>query len=381
MKTKYADFTSVGPGSLAGRLLRSFWQPLFLSRNLLEGKPVALRVLGEDFTLFRGVSGATHLIGPRCAHRGVLLSTARVEGDAIRCFYHGWKYDGSGQCIEQPAEKQPFCARAKVSGYPTREYLGMVFAYLGDGTATEFPILDIYDRGGYVSTTESRRPWPFFHQLENSVDEVHFNFAHRRSKFTDVGLNDEIPELSCNETGYGIERLGARRNAVRRSHILMPNCMFSMVYDHDRGWCEHIAWRVPLDDRSHASFIADLVHKAGQDLEDYLAGKARQRDELKKLEPAMDVVERVIRGELHADDIPERPDLVLIQDAVAMMGQGPRDREHDLLGTSDRQVNMLRRIWTRELRALERGKPITPWRIPRNLVPTRGTAEEALLQA
>jgi 5,5'-dehydrodivanillate O-demethylase oxygenase subunit len=378
MKRRYGDFASVGPGTAAGKLLRSFWQPIHLAKDLPKRKPLPIHILGEDFTLYRGESGAPHLLGPTCAHRGVKLSTGRVEGEALRCFYHGWKFDGDGRCVEQPAERQPFCERVRVPGYPVREYLGMIFAYLGGGEAPQFFHLDAYDAEGHIYTYESNRPWPFFHQLENSVDEVHFNFTHRRSKFTDVGLNDEIPDLDCNETGYGIERLGRRSNAVRRSHILMPNCMYSMVFDHDRGWCEHIAWRVPRDDNSHSSFIADLIHKTGADLKSYLEHKARQRDELKKLEPALDVVARVLRGELHADDVPERPDLVLIQDAVAMMSQGPRDRERDVLGASDKQVNMLRRLWTRELRAVERGKPIKRWTVPEDLVPTRGTQEEAM---
>ena len=373
MRKKYVDVTAIGPGTPTGQFLRRFWQPVHLSRNLPAGRPIALRVLGENFTLFRGTSGTPYLVGPRCAHRGLLLSTGRIEGESIRCFYHGWCYAGSGQCIDQPAEKQDFADRIKIPSYPIREYLGMIFAYFGDGDAPDFPHLDAYDGEGHIYTYESNRPWPFFHQLENSVDEAHFNFAHRGSKFTDVGLNDEIPDLDCNETEYGIERLGRRGNRTRQSHILMPNCMYSMVFDHDRGWCEHIAWRVPIDDQSHSSFIADFIHKTGPDLDAYLGKKAKEREALKKLEPAMSVVERIISGEVHCDDIEDRPDLVLIQDAVAMMGQGLRDREDDLLGASDRQVNMLRRLWTREVRASTRNKPIKRWTIPRSLKPTTGT--------
>ena len=300
------------------------------------------------------------------------LAVGRVEGEAIRCFYHGWKFDGTGRCVDQPAERQSFCDRISVPGYPTREYLGMIFAYLGEGEPPAFPFIDIYEQEGYIDTAESRRPWPFFHQLENSVDEIHFNFAHRRSKFTDAGLNDHIPRLDCDETDYGIERIAYRGNAVRRSHILMPNCMLSMIVDKHTGWTEHIAWRVPLDDRSHCSFTADMIHKTGADLERCLEAITANERELEGLEPPFAVVERILKGEFHADDVPNRPDLVLIQDAVAMMSQGPRDREKDVLGASDKQVNLLRRIWTREIKAMDRGKAMKEWRVPRDISCTTG---------
>src|SRR5713226_7171098 len=88
--------------------------------------------MSEDFTLYRGQSGTPHLVAFRCAHRGTQLSTGWVEGDCIRCFYHGWKYDGAGQCVEQPAEDSSFPPKVKIVSYPTEEYLGLIFAYLGD---------------------------------------------------------------------------------------------------------------------------------------------------------------------------------------------------------------------------------------------------------
>ena len=103
MEERYEDFISVGPGSLAGRYLRMFWQPVYLSENLRPGRPVPIRVLGEDFTLYRGESGAPYLVGPRCAHRGLVLSAGRVVAENIECFYHGWTFDGCGQCVAQRA--------------------------------------------------------------------------------------------------------------------------------------------------------------------------------------------------------------------------------------------------------------------------------------
>ncbi|MBM2812247.1 MAG: hypothetical protein HW416_3006, partial [Chloroflexi bacterium] len=146
VQPEWEDFVHTGPGTLAGRYLRRFWQPIEASRKLESGRARPIRIMGENFTLYRGEAsphpdplsrgeeaGKAHVVAFRCAHRGTQLSTGWVEGDDLRCFYHGWKYDGTGQCIEQPAEPEPFCNRIKIRGYPTEEYLGLIFAYFGDG--------------------------------------------------------------------------------------------------------------------------------------------------------------------------------------------------------------------------------------------------------
>ena len=94
------DLYRTEPGSLTGRYLRSFWQPVYRAKDLPAGEAVPLRILSEDFTVYRGESGKAHVVAFRCAHRGTQLSAGWVEDDCIRCFYHGWKYDPSGQCVE-----------------------------------------------------------------------------------------------------------------------------------------------------------------------------------------------------------------------------------------------------------------------------------------
>ena len=355
-----------------------FWQPVFRSDKLVFGRPAPLRILGEDFTLYRGKSGAAHVVGPRCPHRGVTLGVGRVIDDNIQCFYHGWTFDGSGQCVAQPAEEHGFAQRVKIPSYPTREYLGFVFAYFGEGAPPEFPMFDIFHGEGMVEMRgENFRPWPFFTQLENGVDETHFNFTHQRTKFDDLGMNAEIPKLSCEETGYGFMRLGQRGEDIRTGHFLMPNWSLSSNYEHDKGWAEHMVWRVPVDDDTHKSFAVDFVYKTGTEAETYRRMRANRIKNSSTAEPAMSMVSRILKGELHPDDVPaDRVDIVMIQDAISCVGQGPnRSRDDDILGTSDIHVALLRRIWSRELRALAEGRPLTPWKIPKDLRTTRGLGD------
>src|SRR5581483_409 len=136
---QYSDFYHTGPGTPAGAWFRTFWHPIYRSTDLPAGRARPVRLMSEDFTLYRGESGEPHLVAFRCAHRGTQLSTGWVEGDELRCFYHGWKYDGAGQCTEQPAEPEPFCSRIRIRSYPVQEYLGLIFAYLGEGEAPAMP--------------------------------------------------------------------------------------------------------------------------------------------------------------------------------------------------------------------------------------------------
>jgi 5,5'-dehydrodivanillate O-demethylase len=115
----WEDLYHTGPDTLAGRYMRLFWHPVYVAAELPSGRAIPIRVFGEDFTLYRGQGGAAHVVAFRCAHRGTQLSTGWVEGDNLRCFYHGWMYDGSGQCVEQPAEDASFAAKVSIRAYPT----------------------------------------------------------------------------------------------------------------------------------------------------------------------------------------------------------------------------------------------------------------------
>src|ERR1700742_4483957 len=86
------DFVLTGPETIMGRYMRLFWQPVYLGRELKPGRAVPVKIMSEDFTLYRGQDGVAQILAPRCAHRCTQLSTGWVEGNALRCFYHGWKY-------------------------------------------------------------------------------------------------------------------------------------------------------------------------------------------------------------------------------------------------------------------------------------------------
>src|SRR5688572_3145679 len=137
-KLQFADLEPVGPGTPTGRYLRRFWQPVMRAKELQPKQAKPIEIMGEKFTLYRGESGEAHVVEYRCAHRACPLSLGWVEGDSIRCRYHGWRFESSGQCVEQPAEEKSFAHRIKIRAYPTREYVGLIFAYVGEGAPPAF---------------------------------------------------------------------------------------------------------------------------------------------------------------------------------------------------------------------------------------------------
>jgi len=370
------DFVHTGPGTLAGKYLRRFWQPVYVSSELKTGYAVPIRLMGEDFTLYRGASGAAFVVDFRCAHRGTQLSVGWVEQDCIRCFYHGWKYDGRGQCVEQPAEGESFAQKIKIRSCPTTEYLGLIFAYLGEGVAPPFPRYAELEQEGEIDAGSYIRHCNYFNTLENGIDQAHVPFTHAKSNFTKFGLNWDIPQITAEETDYGIAMYGTRKDGKARvNHYLMPNILYikGSPESSSEGWREAFAWRVPVDDESHRSFNIALIHVSGDAAQRLRERQRHHREIIAKLPSTNEMAARALAGKISVHDIDERPDLVNIQDHVAQQGQGAiPNRDAERLGRSDVAIILLRQIWRRELSALAAGGGLKQWRRPEKLIATSG---------
>ncbi|MBM2810666.1 MAG: hypothetical protein HW416_1425, partial [Chloroflexi bacterium] len=315
----HRDFLRTGPGTLAGRYLRSFWQPVYKADDVATGRAKPLRIMSEDFTLYRGESGTPHLVAFRCAHRGTQLSTGWVEGDDLRCFYHGWKYDGNGQCIEQPAEPEPFCSRIKIRSYPTREYVGLIFAYLGEGEPPEFPRLPEYEHPEFVNEVDMLM-WPsnYFAQLDNAVDQCHTSIVHWH-------FNRGIPKLSAKETEYGMMSLPEGPGYEGPSHFIMPNIHEWTAPPRPGAqdcWSWARGWRIPIDDNHYYRFGINVVPLTGDAAAEYAERQAARAARITR--PGMELAEDVLSGRMSPIELKTdpHPDLVNIQDYIAQVGIG-----------------------------------------------------------
>ncbi len=200
------DFAHTGPGTLAGRYFRRFWFPVARLDDVPPGRAKPIQVLNEKFTYYRGETGTPHLVGYYCAHRSTQMSTGWVEGDCIRCFYHGWKYDGSGACIEQPAEADTFAAKVAIEGYRCARISVSCSPISAKARPPEFWRYSLLEGPGDLVVRSWIRDSNYWNGLENACDQVHVNFVHRNSELAEAGANREIPAIDAVETEYGIRR-------------------------------------------------------------------------------------------------------------------------------------------------------------------------------
>lgn len=373
------DFVHTGPETLAGRYMRMFWQPVYRSDDLAAGRVVPLRIMNEDFTLYRGRSGAPFVVGPRCAHRRTQLSVGWVEDDCIRCLYHGWKYDEGGRCIDQPAEPVGFTKDVRIASYPTREYLGLIFVYLGGGQAPFLPRFPELEAAGVLKIEMFVRACNYFNDLDNACDPLHAIFTHQGSRI-EVNRQVDVRSIAAEESEFGvtIKTSRTKRSCVRLNLFGMPNVALLRLPPTDRNetsWREFASWGVPLDDEHYVNFNLTLIHLRGNK-----ADRFRQK-RAKKIARAptstMEMAANVLAGKAAMDDRKTKaPDIVRLHGDVVLTAQGAiPDRENEYLGRSDMGVVLLRRIWQRELAALAAGGPLKRWARPRNLVATTGIAE------
>ena len=178
--------TQVGPGTPMGDLMRRYWQPVMLSREVEnpDGDPIRIRILGEDLVAFRDTKGRVGLISEWCPHRLTSLFLGRNEDNGIRCVYHGWKFDVSGACVDMPNEPPEFDFKRKVklTSYPTTELGDVIWAYMGPSDCVpplpkfEFTTQPDSHRG--VSKVIQDCNW--LQALEGGIDSVHSSFLHRK---------------------------------------------------------------------------------------------------------------------------------------------------------------------------------------------------------
>src|SRR5215469_12833370 len=175
--------TVIAPGSPAGTLLRRYWQPAALAEELDDRRPLApVRLLGEDLVLFRDERGHLGLLDRHCPHRGSDLCFGRLEDGGLRCAFHGWLFDTSGQCIEQPGEPVDSHAHRHLRhrAYPCEQRNGIVFAYLGDGAPPAFPAFDCFQAP--TAHTFAFKGWwecNWLQALEVGIDPAHASYLHR----------------------------------------------------------------------------------------------------------------------------------------------------------------------------------------------------------
>src|SRR5712691_3445456 len=111
--------------------LRNCWYVAGWSHDFSGGALVCRTVLGEPIVLYRTGDGVIAALEDRCCHRLAPLSRGRIEGDDLRCMYHGLKFAPSGRCVEIPGQSV-IPPKAAVRSYPAVEEDCWVWLWMGD---------------------------------------------------------------------------------------------------------------------------------------------------------------------------------------------------------------------------------------------------------
>ena len=258
-----------------------------------------------------------------------------------------------------------------MASYPTREHLGLIFAYFGAGDGGQgepppFPPYPAFAGEGRVEAWGELFTCNFFQSWENTADEFHVAFVHSGGG-THRQLA-EVPEMSASETPYGLARYSRRPNGkVRVTLHIMPNTTRVIVppfkgYRGIGGWRDSYFTLVPVDDHSHIMFGMQLARVGEDEAAAYDAVSEEYRAQLAELPPSHELAQKVMAGAFRLPRFMDHVQSVMIEDIVAQAGQGAiADRVNERLGRTDVGIVLMRRLWSRELAALADGEPLKEW--------------------
>jgi 5,5'-dehydrodivanillate O-demethylase len=334
--------------------MRRHWHPVAAAAELAAHPVKPVKILGESLVLYRDQQGRLGLIGDTCPHRRISLAHGIPEPEGLRCPYHGWMFDQSGQCIEMPAEpvSSTFPCRVKIDGYPVAELGGLIFAYLGPEPVPLLPRWDLFVMDGIwrdIGITEIPCNW--LQCMENSLDPVHtewlhghyYNFIMRQRNQSDARGQGFVERLLPHHVKIGFEVFehGIIKRRVREGGseadpswhvghpILFPNILRV-------NWTFQI--RVPMDD-THTWHVMYQAYPPPP-------GREQERQEIV---PVYDIPLKDERGRFITD-------FVLGQDMMAWVTQGAMARRHlERLGESDAGIILYRRLLRQQMALAEGG--------------------------
>jgi phenylpropionate dioxygenase-like ring-hydroxylating dioxygenase large terminal subunit len=259
-----------------GDLFRRYWLPVLLASELPKPDcpPVRVKLLSERLIAFQDSDGKYGLVDEFCAHRGVSLWFGRNEESGLRCPYHGWKYETSGQCVEVPSEpaESGYCKKIKLTAYPLVELGGLLWTYMGPPELQ--PALPAYEWATVPADqrhiSKRLQQCNYLQAMEGGLDSFHSTFLHRMSVGDDPLLKrdptsaallkaDPHPAFVPLESPGGLY-IATRRDAGdddyywRVTQWLMP--CFNLFPPYEGNPYGGHAW-VPIDDEHAWTFSID----------------------------------------------------------------------------------------------------------------------------
>lgn len=347
------------PGTPAGSLLRSYWQPVALAEEVAPGgDPLSVAVMGQQLVLFRDDRGRLGLLDLHCSHRGADLSYGRLEDGGLRCLYHGWLFDVDGNCLQQPAEPpgSTYAGRVRHGAYPTIERAGIVFAYLGSGSPPlfpDYPVLDVPD--DHLFVVKAYQECNYLQANEGNIDPSHLSFLHRIQQRSEsqYGIIGEVtsPQIETEVTAFGLRiytlrHLGEAKHFLRVSNFVFPNLsVFPGPMAPSGETYAQINWHVPIDDFRHFKYLITCSQRGPIDRDfmrdTYITGQFGPGFRYLRNRQNRYLQDRSTMDRFFAGVGPSFP----LHDLLATEGQGPiQNRAEEHLGYGDKAIIQARQL-------------------------------------
>lgn len=354
--------TRVGPGTPMGELLRRYWWPI-ATHDMVGRIPIKRRLLGEDLVLFRDAKGRLGLLQERCPHRRASLTLGCTEDAGLRCGYHGWLFDTSGQCLDQPGEPEDstFKERIQATAYKVEELGGLVFAHMGPDTeenpAPPLPRYDLFVMAdSWRDIAHAELPCNFLQIMENSVDPHHVEWLHGRygSFLKELAGEPPLPVVTKKhvKVAYEVFEHGILKRRVLEGQTEEDEdwkvghpLVFPGMLRVGSGGLATFQIRVPVDD-THTWHVWYQCYTPG--------GEVPEQPSI----PTYEVPLTDEKGEWLRDYVDG-------QDITAWVTQGAiADRTQEHLGRSDLGVITLRRLFAEQIDIVADGEedPICTYR-------------------
>ena len=357
-----------------GRMMRArYWIPCARSESLVaDGAPQRVTLLGRHYVAFRASDGRIGFFDEACPHRGVSLVLARNEDCALRCIFHGWKFDVSGKVTEIPSEDDrgaKLAERITLNHYPTFEGGGLLWVFLGEGDPPPRPPLPFLDLGpDNVWVSRSINPCNWLQGVEGTIDSIHVGTLHQswiRSKSpsgSNIGLSlSSHPRYEVEEVPYGLRAAALRtlpdgREYVRVTEYVMP---FVSLVPGGGARDGTIFIATPIDDRTHMLFWGFWDEdKPRVHAEKHMTagGGARDPDSWAHVAPGPEWTFGQDRIAMAAGHFTGLTGCILEEDMIVQASMGAIvDRTRENLCSSDLGLVQARRRLLAELDAFERG--------------------------
>jgi phenylpropionate dioxygenase-like ring-hydroxylating dioxygenase large terminal subunit len=313
------------------------------------------------------------VLDEHCPHRRASLALGVNEACGLRCLYHGWKFDVTGQCVDTPTEPEgaTLAKRMRTTAYATHTAGGIIWVYMGPAETRppfpNFPWLDM--PAGHSVPFKLMEDCNYAQAVEGTVDSAHAGVLHRESPWTHEAKypheKDLRPRLEVEFTKYGlrygaIRKLDEQRLHARVTQVVLPFWTFippdgggAPVHRRNRRLVNAF---VPRDDIStwHIQWFFDEGMKI--DVADRIEEGGHWHDEHFRKIVNIDNWYRQDRQVMKTTNFSGIRG-ILTQDHAVSETQGRiLDRTKEHLGRSDTAVVAWRRLMLRAARDLQEGE-------------------------